>query len=52
MAGHHLLCCTSQVLLVGDSGVGKTCLVMRFISDKFEDTLPSTVGEQQTQNPA
>jgi ATP-dependent Clp protease ATP-binding subunit ClpA len=34
------------VLLVGDSGVGKTCLVMRFISDRFEDHLPATVGEQ------
>lgn len=34
-----------QVLLVGDSGVGKTCLVMRFIADKFEDHLPATVGE-------
>jgi hypothetical protein len=34
-----------QVLLVGDSGVGKTCLVMRFISDRFEDRLPATVGE-------
>lgn len=37
---------TAQVLLIGDSGVGKTCLVMRFISDRFEDQLPSTVGEE------
>lgn len=35
---------TFKVLLIGDSGVGKTCLVMRFISDRFEDHLPSTVG--------
>eukprot|EP00878_Enallax_costatus_P005971 GHUV01006263.1.p1 GENE.GHUV01006263.1~~GHUV01006263.1.p1 ORF type:complete len:293 (+),score=94.48 GHUV01006263.1:851-1729(+) len=35
---------TFKVLLIGDSGVGKTCLVMRFISDRFEDQLPSTVG--------
>lgn len=35
---------TFKVLLVGDSGVGKTCLVMRFIADKFEDHLPATVG--------
>jgi hypothetical protein len=41
-----------QVLLVGDSGVGKTCLVMRFISDRFEDHLPATVGEQQLLLPA
>lgn len=37
--------CGVQVLLIGDSGVGKTCLVMRFISDRFEDHLPSTVGK-------
>eukprot|EP00882_Tetradesmus_deserticola_P008110 GHRQ01008544.1.p1 GENE.GHRQ01008544.1~~GHRQ01008544.1.p1 ORF type:complete len:322 (+),score=172.48 GHRQ01008544.1:488-1453(+) len=35
---------TFKVLLVGDSGVGKTCLVMRFVSDSFEDHLPATVG--------
>lgn len=35
---------TFKVLLVGDSGVGKTALCMRFIADKFEAQLPSTVG--------
>lgn len=37
--------CACQVLLVGDSGVGKTCLLLRFISNKFEEKMNSTVGE-------
>ncbi|KAF8058946.1 YPTV3 [Scenedesmus sp. PABB004] len=35
---------TFKVLLIGDSGVGKTCLVTRFIRDSFAEHLPSTVG--------
>eukprot|EP00877_Chromochloris_zofingiensis_P014669 jgi/Chrzof1/9456/Cz04g03230.t1 len=35
---------TFKVLLVGDSGVGKTCLLLRFISNKFEEKMNSTVG--------
>jgi hypothetical protein len=33
-----------QILLVGDSGVGKSCLLMRFTADKFEDSTTSTIG--------
>lgn len=35
----HLL----KLLLVGDSGVGKSCLLLRFTSDTFEDISP-TIG--------
>ena len=34
----------SQVLLLGDSAVGKTCLLMRFTDDKFSSQFISTVG--------
>jgi hypothetical protein len=37
--------CAWQVLLVGDSGVGKSCLLMRFTTDRFEDTTTSTIGD-------
>ena len=31
-----------KVVLLGESGVGKTCIIDRFINDKFElDTLPT-----------
>ncbi|GMH32683.1 hypothetical protein BSKO_00517 [Bryopsis sp. KO-2023] len=33
-----------KILLVGDSGVGKSCLLMRFTTDRFEDGAPSTIG--------
>jgi hypothetical protein len=36
-----------QILLVGNSGVGKSCILMRFTADRFEETTTSTIGEQQ-----
>lgn len=33
-----------KVLLLGDSGVGKTCLLMRFTSDRYDDKMNSTIG--------
>ncbi len=38
--------CCSQVLLVGDSGVGKSSLLMRFTADTFEDSSAPTIGAQ------
>lgn len=35
---------TLKILLVGDSGVGKTNLVYRFTDRKFEKTFISTIG--------
>uniref|UniRef100_A0A7S3VUP7 Uncharacterized protein n=1 Tax=Dunaliella tertiolecta TaxID=3047 RepID=A0A7S3VUP7_DUNTE len=33
-----------KFLLVGDSGVGKSCLLTRFTADRFEETTTSTIG--------
>lgn len=33
-----------KVIFVGDSGVGKTCLMERVFSDKFDVNTPSTIG--------
>lgn len=35
---------TIRILLLGDSGVGKTSLMTRFSEDKFAPTLISTAG--------
>ena len=36
---------TYKILILGDSGVGKTCLIFRFIEDVFSDSYISTIGE-------
>mmetsp|Transcript_9114 Transcript_9114/g.15911 ORF Transcript_9114/g.15911 Transcript_9114/m.15911 type:complete len:205 (+) Transcript_9114:60-674(+) len=33
-----------KVLLVGDSGVGKSCLLLRFTQDRFQESTTSTIG--------
>ncbi|AET41142.1 Rab family GTPase SEC4 Ecym_7305 [Eremothecium cymbalariae DBVPG len=33
-----------KVLLVGDSGVGKSCLLVRFVEDKFSPSFITTIG--------
>ncbi|KAG2501881.1 hypothetical protein HYH03_000379 [Edaphochlamys debaryana] len=35
---------TLKILLLGDSGVGKTCLLTRFAHDSFDDKVASTIG--------
>lgn len=35
-----------KILLVGDAAVGKSCILMRFTSDTFEEGAPSTIGGQ------
>ncbi|MED6286411.1 hypothetical protein CHARACLAT_005683 [Characodon lateralis] len=32
-----------KLLLIGDSGVGKTCLIIRFAEDNFNSTYISTI---------
>eukprot|EP01090_Pellita_catalonica_P013080 TRINITY_DN3021_c0_g2_i1.p1 TRINITY_DN3021_c0_g2~~TRINITY_DN3021_c0_g2_i1.p1 ORF type:complete len:105 (-),score=12.15 TRINITY_DN3021_c0_g2_i1:28-342(-) len=34
----------AKIVLLGDSGVGKTCLVNQFVQETFEKSIPSTVG--------
>ncbi|KXJ07022.1 ras-related protein Rab-8B [Exaiptasia diaphana] len=36
--------CTYKILVLGDSGVGKTCLIFRFTEDIFSDSYISTIG--------
>lgn len=33
-----------KLLLIGDSGVGKTCVLFRFSEDAFNSTFISTIG--------
>ena len=33
-----------KLLLIGDSGVGKTCILFRFSDDAFNNTFISTIG--------
>lgn len=35
---------TFKYLVIGDSGVGKTCILMRYCEDTFQSDLLSTVG--------
>jgi GTPase SAR1 family protein len=35
-----------KLLLIGDSGVGKTCVLFRFSEDAFNATFISTIGER------
>lgn len=34
-----------KLLLIGDSGVGKTCVLFRFSDDAFTTTFISTIGK-------
>ena len=33
-----------KLLIIGDSGVGKTCILLRFTKDKFTETHLTTIG--------
>lgn len=37
-----------KLLLIGDSGVGKTCILFRFSEDAFNTTFISTIGKCTT----
>ena len=34
-----------KLLVIGSSGVGKTCMLVRYVEDAFNSTFISTVGE-------
>lgn len=33
-----------NIMIVGDTGVGKTNLTLRYIKDSFDETTPATIG--------
>ena len=35
---------TLKVLIIGESGVGKSSLLLRFTDDKFDQELAATIG--------
>lgn len=35
-----------KLILIGDSGVGKTCFLLRFADDNFTSSHISTIGKQ------
>ena len=35
-----------KLLLIGDSGVGKTCILFRFSEDAFNTSFISTIGKR------
>lgn len=38
---------TYKVLVLGDSNVGKTCIVHRYCDEKYYDTYISTIGNDR-----
>ena len=35
---------TFKMVLIGDSGVGKSCILLRFADDQFNDNFYATIG--------
>ena len=39
---------TCKVVLVGDTGVGKTCIIQRYVNDKYSEITESTIASTYT----
>jgi len=39
-----------KVVIIGDSCVGKTCLILRYTQDIFRENFLSTIGEDETRH--
>ena len=37
-----------KLLLIGDSGVGKSCMIVRYVDETFRTTYITTVGEKHS----
>ena len=35
---------TFKIVMIGDSGVGKSCILLRFTDDKFNENFITTIG--------
>ena len=35
---------TFKIVMIGDSGVGKSCILLRYADDKFNDKFYATIG--------
>jgi len=35
---------TFKIVLIGDSGVGKSCILLRFADDQFNENFYATIG--------
>ena len=35
---------TFKIVMIGDSGVGKSCILLRFADDKFNESFYATIG--------
>jgi len=35
---------TLKILIIGESGVGKSSLLLRFVDDRFEPEISATIG--------
>lgn len=48
MSGVLLERYTKNIVLLGDSAVGKTCLIQRFVIDNYDDKYITTIGKKVT----
>ena len=45
MEGNNITC---KVVLVGDTGVGKTCIIQRYVKNKYQEENESTIASSYT----